>query len=124
MGKDVYKKIRSLRKKLHKQLNKTGINSEETKKISIQIDELINNYYNSLEKIKYPDNSEIYEYYKIAIKKLKEVTEQLENFPTIEEWNSFAKKNNFISSVSIEYISGLNWNYLRVKILRELKMEI
>ena len=32
----------------------------------------------------------------------------------------YAKENNLLSSSSIEYISGLNWNKLRTKILSEI----
>ena len=45
MGKDIYRKISSLRKKLHKSIENTGIDSNETQKISNEIDKLIKEYY-------------------------------------------------------------------------------
>ena len=122
MSKDIYIKIKSLRKKLHRSIDKTGLNSPETRKISDQMDQLIKQYYNSIKETEYPEFSDMYLYYKMSYKKLKDVTQQLKKFPTVQEWNKFAKENNYLSNVSVEYIAKLEWNYLRVKIMRELKM--
>ena len=40
-------------------------------------------------------------------------------FPTVKEWNKYAKENQLLSSESIKYIAGVNWHELRNRI--ELK---
>nr|DAF27041.1 MAG TPA: hypothetical protein [Caudoviricetes sp.] len=124
MEKDIYRKISSLRRKLHKSIDRTGLNSDETRKISNEMDKLIKEYYDGIKETEYPEFSDMYLYYKKSYKALKNVTEQLERFPTVQEWNKFAKENNYLSHVSIEFVSKLKWNYLRVKVLRELNMKI
>lgn len=124
MGNDIFKKISSLRNKLHKSIEKTGLNSSETREISNKMDILIKEYYDSIKEVGYPEFSDMYLYYKKSYEKLKDVTQQLEKFPTVQEWNKFAKENNCLSNVSIEFITKLEWNYLRVKVLRELNMII
>ena len=124
MAKDSIKKIRSLRNKLHKSIKKNGLYSDETRKISDEMDKLINEYYDNIQRISYPANSEMKVYYEQSYKQLKIVTQQLERFPSTQEWNKFAKENCLLSSMSMQYISKLNWNYLRAKVLRELNMDI
>ena len=124
MGKDIFRKISSLRKKLHKSIDKSGLNSKETREISNQMDKLIKEYYDSIKETEYPEFSDMYSYYKKSYKALKNVTEQLERFPTVQEWTKFAKENNFLSHVSLEYIAKLNWKYLEIKVERELNLEI
>lgn len=124
MAQDSIKKIRSLRNKLHKSIKKNGLDSNETRKISDEMDKLINEYYDNIQRISYSADSEMKLYYEYSYKQLKIVTQQLERFPSVQEWNKFAKENVLLSSMSMQYISKLNWNYLRTKILRELNMEI
>lgn len=124
MQQDNVKRIKSLRNKLHKSIKKYGVNAEETRKISDEMDKLINEYYDNIQRISYPSDSEMKIYYEYSYKQLKIVTQQLERFPSIQEWNQIAKKKYLLSSTSMQYISKLNWNYLRTKILRELNMEI
>ena len=124
MAQDSIKKIRSLRNKLHKSIKKNGLYSDETRKISDEMDKLINEYYDNIQRISYPANSEMKVYYEQSYKQLKIVTQQLERFPSTQEWNKFAKENCLLSSMSMQYISKLNWNYLRAKVLRELNMDI
>lgn len=124
MSRDNVKKIRSLRNKLHKSINKNGFDSDVTRKISDEMDMLINEYYNNIQQIEYSADSEMKLYYEYSYKQLKIVTQQLERFPSVQEWNKFAKENCLLSSMSMQYISKLNWNYLRTKVLRELNMDI
>lgn len=124
MSGDIFRKIGSLRKKLHKSIEKTGLNSEETREISDKIDELINEYERSIKTVEYPQNSEMMCYYKMSYAELKKITKDFNKFPSVAEWNYYAKENNLLSNVSLEYISSLNWNNLRVKILRELNMYV
>ena len=88
------------------------------------MDKLINEYYDNIQQIEYPTDSEMKVYYEQSYKQLKIVTQQLERFPSTQEWNKFAKENCLLSSMSMQYISKLNWNYLRTKVLRELNMDI
>lgn len=124
MAQDSIKKIRSLRNKLHKSIKKNGLDSDETRKISDEMDKLINEYYDNIQRISYSADSEMKLYYEYSYKQLKIVTQQLERFPSVQEWNKFAKEKVLLSSMSMQYISKLNWNYLRTKILRELNMDI
>ena len=48
MSQDNIKRIRSLRNKLHKSIKKNGLDSDETRKISDEMDILINEYYNNI----------------------------------------------------------------------------
>lgn len=124
MRKDVYRKINSLRKKLDKSIEKTGLNSNETREISKEIDKLINEYEKSVKIVDFPQNSEIFLWYKQSYFELKKITKKNDKFPSIVEWNRYAKNNDLLNHASLEYISKLNWNYLRVKILREINMKI
>ncbi len=124
MAQDSIKKIRSLRNKLHKSIKKNGLDSDETRKISDEMDKLISEYYDNIQRISYPTDSEMRLYYEQSYRAMKTTTQQLERFPSIQEWNQIAKEKYLLSSTSMQYISKLNWNYLRTKILRELNMEI
>nr|DAM88586.1 MAG TPA: Spo0E like sporulation regulatory protein [Caudoviricetes sp.] len=124
MQQDNVKRIRNLRNKLHESIKKNGLDSDKTRKISDEMDKLINEYYDNIQQIEYPTDSEMKVYYEQSYKQLKIVTQQLERFPSTQEWNKFAKENCLLSSMSMQYISKLNWNYLRAKVLRELNMDI
>ena len=124
MQQDNIKRIKSLRNKLHKSIKKHGVNAEETRKISDEMDKLINEYYDNIQQIEYPADSEMRIYYEQSYRTMKTTTQQLERFPSTQEWNKFAKENCLLSSMSMQYISKLNWNYLRAKVLRELNMNI
>lgn len=124
MGKDIFKKISSLKNRLNKSIDKTGLHSEQTRKISKEIDMLLKEYYDSIKETEYPKYSDMYSYYKKSYEALKSVTQQLDKFPSVLEWNSFAKENIFLSHSSLEYISKLNWKYLKIKVERELNIEI
>lgn len=124
MGKNIIIKIKGLRRRLLKSIEKNGINSKKTREISDEMDKLIAQYYNSIKQVDYSKESDMLEYYESSYKALKEITEQNNKFPIVKEWNKYAKDNYYLSNVSIEYISKLKWNYLRTKVLRELNMKI
>ena len=111
-------KIENLRIKLHKAIEKFGLNSEQTQKISKELDELIN-YFNKQQRL-FPDNSKTSEEYNLSIEKLKQLTIDFNEFPTVESWNYYARSNKLLSSETLKYISGLNWHELREKILFEI----
>ena len=121
---DILRKIKTLRRKLDVAIKRYGLNSNETREISKEIDELIKEYYDKNKIIEYPNNSEMIIYYKKSYEALKIITLQAQKFPSIKEWNSFAKRNNYLSHISLEYISKLNWNYLKIKVERELNLDI
>ena len=113
MQQDNVKRIRNLRNKLHESIKKNGLDSDKTRKISDEMDKLINEYYDNIQQIEYPTDSEMKVYYEQSYKQLKIVTQQLERFPSTQEWNKFAKENCLLSSMSMQYISKLNWNYYK-----------
>lgn len=115
-------KIERLRKKLHNYIEKFGLNSEQTQKVSRELDQLINEY--NKQQRTFAEGSKTGEAYKLSIKKLKRLTIENGEFPTIEEWNKIAKVNDLLNSESIKYISNLNWNELREKILYEINKKI
>lgn len=116
--------IRKMQKKLNDSIIKNGINSQKTRQISLKIDGLVNEYYASIETVKFPPWSNSGYHYKLAYNILKDVTLMNNKFPTIEEWNKIAKERVLFSAVSLQYISGLNWNYLRAKVEKELNLKI
>ena len=63
MQQDNIKRIRSLRNKLHKSIKKNGLDSNETRRISDEMDKLINEYYDNIQQIEYPSDSEMRLYY-------------------------------------------------------------
>lgn len=116
--KDIAGKIKELRIKLHKTIIQTGLNSKETKEASENLDKVINEFYKN-KKGYYKDNI-MYKEYLVAYNKLVQLTIEFGEFPTTAAWNKYAKENVFLGNVSLEYISGLNWNKLRQKVLAEI----
>lgn len=116
-------KIERLREKLHEAIDKYGINSNETAEISKKIDKEIDKYYNEENKKEYPEWSNTPMYFEESYKLLKKVTKEFGEFPTVGGWNKYAKEYNLFSAVSIEYITGLDWNHLRVKVKKEVFAE-
>ena len=54
--------------------------------------------------------------YDISYKHLQLLTDMLNEFPSVEEWNQYAKENLCLNSQSMQYIAGMNWHKLRDKI--------
>lgn len=108
-----------LRKKLHESMEKNGLNSEKTKKISERFDKMVNNYYKNEKQ--YSEDSIIHIKYIESIKRLKRITKDFVKFPSVQEWNHYAKEKDLLCSESLKYISGNNWHDLRNRILSESK---
>lgn len=89
------------------------------RKIEWRFDKMVNNYYKNEKQ--YKENSIIRVKYIETIQRLKRITKDFVKFPTINEWNHYAKEKNLLNSESLKYISGNNWNNLRNRILSELK---
>ena len=104
-------KFERLRKKLNESIEQNGLNSEKTKKISRKFDELINSYYEK--EVQYSHESIMYKKYVESINELSKITKDFAEFPSIPEWNKYAKEKGLLNSESIKYISGLNWHDLR-----------
>ena len=124
MRKDNLKRIKGIRKRLDKSVVKYGLHSPETRKISDEIDVKINEYYKSIEEVKYPQNSKMNKYKEKSYQKIKELVTRNRKFPTVKQWNKIAKEKGYLSHLSLEYMMKTNWNDLRVKTLRELNIEI
>lgn len=120
----ILSEIRKMQKKLNDSIAKNGLDSNKTREISLKIDELINEYYNSIETVQFPPWSNSGYHYKLAYNILKDITLMNKKFPTVEDWNKIAKERALFSATSIQYISGLNWNYLRAKVEKELNLKI
>lgn len=115
-------KIEKLRSKLHDNIKKYGINSKQTKIISMQLDELINEYNKSQQIFDEYNNMKIA--YKESLNKIRKIAEEFGEFPSIKEWNKYANEKMLLSSESIKFISHLNWNQLREKVLYEINKKI
>ena len=101
--KDISKKIKKLRKKLYFEIEKSGIESEKTIKVSQELDDLITEYY--AEKNINIKNNIMYNEYKLAYDQIKKIVKNSRRFPSIKEWNKTAKKQMYLNNKSIEYIS-------------------
>ncbi len=112
-------RIERLREKLYKAIDEEGVNSPLAYKISQRIDKLINQQYRN--EIEYPYGAIIKEYYYKSYEHLKKLTKEYGVFPKIKEWNKYASEMNLLCHISIEYISGLNWNQLEKIIYLEIK---
>lgn len=124
MDKSIIKEIRNLRIRLNKTIEKKGINSDEVRKLSDKMDELINEYEKNVKIVEFPENSNMIEWYKRSYTELKKITYNFKKFPSVQEWNLYAKNNNLLNNVSLEYISKLNWNYLKIKVEREINFKV
>ena len=55
----------------------------------------------------------MYKKYVESINAIEKITQDFGEFPSIPEWNKYAKEKDLLNSESIKYISGLNWHDLR-----------
>lgn len=109
-------KIEQLRNKLHEAIDKYGINAEETRKISVEMDNVLNKH-------GYTESNLIYNKYLESMFELRKISKIFGEFPTINEWNKYAKEKYLLNSESIKYISGLDWNKLRNQIKKEMNIK-
>lgn len=116
--------IRKMQKKLNDSTIKNGVNSNKTREISLKVDELINEYYESIKIRQYPPTSIIGNCYEVSYRELKFITLDNSKFPSVQEWNEYAKQNCLLSATAIQYVNMLDWNYIRAKVARELNTKI
>lgn len=107
-----------LREKLHETIEKNGLDSEQAIKISNRYNKLVNSYYQKEKQ--YSEENIMHTHYIESIKALRKITRDFVKFPTIKEWNHYAKENNLLNSESLKYISGNSWHDLRNRVLSEL----
>lgn len=108
--------IEHLRNKLHEAIDKHGINAEETRKISVEMDKLLN-------KRGYNEKNLMYNKYLESMFELRKISKIFNEFPSVDEWNKYAKEKYLLNSESLKYISGLNWHKLKDKIKKEMKIK-
>lgn len=108
--------VEELRKKLHEAIDIYGINSEEVYKISTEMDKLLN-------KRGYDDKNLMYNKYLDSMFELRKISKIFNEFPSVDEWNKYAKEKYLLNSESLKYISGLNWHKLKDKIKKEMKIK-
>ena len=92
-------KIDELKQKLHDSIKKYGIDSEETYKVSRELDKKIVNYY---------ENSTMLNLYKKSKIGFEEYRKQFGR-PSTKEWNKYAKENDFLCSESMKYIGKVKF---------------
>lgn len=108
-----------LREKLHESIEINGLNSKQTKKISKRYNDLVNFHYQN--ERQYSDNNLMHKKYVESVKYLRQITRDFVEFPTIKEWNYYAKQNNLLNSESLKYMSGSTWHDLRNRIYQNDK---
>ena len=105
------KNFEKLRSKLDKAIEIHGVDSEKASKLSKRYTELVNCYYR--EEKQFHENNLMYLTYLESLNSLRKITKDFVKFPTIEEWNYYAKENGLLNSESLKYISGNDWHELR-----------
>lgn len=106
--------IEKIRGELHMVINKYGINSKEAIKKSEEFNELLNLYYKNI--VEFSEENMMDKKYIESIQVLKKIDKDFAKFPTVDEWNKYAKEHDLLSSESIKYIMGINWHDIRSRI--------
>lgn len=109
---DIAEKIESLRKELYLNIEKYGIESNQTRETSRKFDKLLNQYVKNKKTTGVVLKGE----YELAYKELKSIKAKTGKFPTTSEWNKYAKDNWFLNSETIKYIGNMSWEELEQKI--------
>ena len=107
------KALELLSNKLYLNIDKYGLSSYETAKTTKEIDDISTKFLKREKK--FANNNFMYNQYKISYQKLKKLSGEFNENITIEAWNRYAKENDYLNAESIKYISGLNWNELKLK---------
>lgn len=123
MEKKLSDKIRNLQNKLNSDIQNNQLYNLNSVELSNKIDKLVNDYYLvSTYGRGFPANCNMNKYYELSYSELIKLTVKNNKFPSLEEWNEYAKQNNLLSSESIKYISMLEWKYLRLKVNKQISI--
>ena len=101
--------IKNLKNKMYQYIEKYGLTSNKTVNASQQLDKELNKYYS--------ENSSMIYFYKQSIDGLLKYYNIHASFPSITEWNSYAKKENYLSHESIQYICGKKFDSWCIEIV-------
>lgn len=103
----VHRDIRKIiEKKVDDIIMKYGLESEPEESYSNLVDEL------------YP--KDISQNYNESYAALMKITKDFGDFPTIAEWNKYAKEHGYLNHISLQFITKLNWHKLRRKVKKEI----
>ena len=116
-------KIDKLRNILYKAIDVFGLNSHETTKASQKMNEEIYKIQTINSNEKYPQNNNMMLNYIRSYEAMKRLTKRNKKFPTETEWNIYAHKAGYLSTISMEYVSSKDWSGLRKDVLSELEEE-
>lgn len=108
-------KIKKVRKQLHKTIDRYGLCHERCIEEGKKFDQL------AISKMKQCYKREEKKHLDKALDALLFVTIQLEIFPSVTIWNHYAKENDTLSSITLEYMTGKNWNQLRTMTYKKIK---
>ncbi len=123
MEKKLSNEIRNLQNELNNDVQSDELDNTKAIELSNKIDKLVNDYYLvSMYGRKFPANSNMKKYYELSYRELIKLTMKNNKFPSLEEWNKYAKENNLLSSESIKYISMLEWKYLKLKVNKQIRI--
>lgn len=99
------------REVLYYQVLNLGIKEKKIKNINEKIDVIIEKYYGR--------NIPFNPYLNSKHKLIRLIIEG--EFPTVEQWNSIAAQEGYLSHVSLEYITEKNWKELKKYLTNEIK---
>ena len=111
MNKKVVYSINMDRKTIYYGILNLGIDPSRIKNIDEKIEILIQTYY--VREIKFKP-------FLNAKNKLIQLILE-EGFPTVKQWNTIAKQQDYFSHRSLEYITNCNWKELERSLILEIK---
>lgn len=85
------------------------LNRKDTTEIEQGFCEYVNDIY----------SKQVSQNYQKSYENLKIVTKTLKSFPTIEQWNNYAKVEECLNHISLQYITRLDWHKLKRKVEKE-----
>ena len=74
-------KFKKLQSQLHKNIEKYGLNSEKTRRISERYNKMVNSYYEK--ERQYHEGNLMQIKYRISMEKIKKITEDFGKFPSV-----------------------------------------
>lgn len=108
--------LEKIRQELYDAIDTYGLQSKQSIKISKKIDRKTNDILNNKTEI---EDMVMKNAYDISYLNLKLYKMKYRKFPTVKQWNRYAKKHKYLNNESMKYVSGLNWKQLKNKIDEE-----